>query len=59
MIVCGDMDEFELKKEDGGDPAIDRGIQLHIQVAEHTFNVAHIHFNNEVSDTDKVNVLCT
>jgi hypothetical protein len=50
------MLEFEVEKEDGGDPAIDCGIRLDIGVAEHTFDIAGIDFNNKLVDTNKVEV---
>jgi hypothetical protein len=46
--------EFEVEKEDGGNPAIDCGIWLDIGVAEHTFDIAGINFNDKLTDTDKV-----
>jgi hypothetical protein len=50
------MDELEVEKEYGSDPSVDRSIRLYVGVAEHTFDVTSIHFDDEVVDSDEMKV---
>ena len=54
MLASGYVDEFEVKKEDGGDPSVDRGVRLNVGVAKHTLDVTCIHFDNEIADSDEM-----
>jgi hypothetical protein len=54
VLVSGYVDEFEVKKEDGGDPSVDRGVRLDVGLAKHTFDVTCIHFDNEIADSDEM-----
>jgi hypothetical protein len=50
------VDKFEVKKEYGSDPSVDRSIWLYVRIAEHTFDVTCIHFNDKIADSDEMNV---
>src|SRR6266850_6921920 len=54
MFVGGNVNEFEVEKEDRGDPAVDGGVQLDVGVAEHTFDITGVHFDCEIADADEV-----
>jgi hypothetical protein len=54
VLVSQNMLEFEVEKENGSNPVIDCSIWLDIGVAEHTFDIAGINFNDKLADTDKV-----
>jgi hypothetical protein len=56
VLFGGYVDKLEVEKEYGSDPSVDRGIQLYVGVAEHTFDVTSIHFNDEVADSDEMKV---
>jgi hypothetical protein len=59
MVLVGrDMHQLEVEKEDGGDPVVDGSIGLDVRIAKHTFNVACIHFDDEIADADEVKVHC-
>ena len=51
MGFSRDMYEFEVEEEDAGDPAVDSGVGLNVQVIEHSFDVLGVHFDDEVPDT--------
>jgi len=46
------VDECEVKEKDSGDPAVDGCIRLDVRVVEHSFDVLHIDFDNEIVDSD-------
>jgi hypothetical protein len=46
--------EFEVEKEDGSNLAIDCSIRLDIRVAEHTFDIAGVNFNDKLADANEV-----
>ena len=54
MLVGRYVLELEVEEEDGGDPPVDGGIGLDVRVAEHTFDVAGIDFDDKFADADKV-----
>jgi hypothetical protein len=56
VLVSWYVDEFEVEEQDGGNPAVDGSIRLHVWVAEHTFDITGIDFDNEIVDADKVKV---
>jgi hypothetical protein len=56
VFVGGDVHQFEIEEEDGGNPAVDGSVGLDVGIAEHTFNVTCIHFNYEIVDANKVEV---
>jgi hypothetical protein len=58
VLISGNMNQFEVEKEDCGNPAIDGCVQLDVGVAEHTFDIAGIHFDCEIAYADKVEVHC-
>jgi hypothetical protein len=55
MVFVGrDVCQFEVEKENDRDLAVDGGVRLDVGVAEHTFNIACVHFNNEIADANEV-----
>jgi hypothetical protein len=48
------VNEYEMECEDGEYPSIDTGAGIKVGVSEHTFNVAHVDFNNHISNADEV-----
>ena len=59
VLVGGYVFELKVEKKDCRNPPVDGGIRLDIWVAEHTFNVACVHLNDEVADADEVKARCT
>ena len=58
MFLGGDMDEFEVEEEYGGDPPVYGSIGLHVGVPEHASYVAHVYLDYKVAGADQVEVLC-
>ena len=54
MFLGRDVDKFEVKEEDHGDPAIDGGVGLDVGVIEHSANENCIHFDYKVVDANEV-----
>jgi hypothetical protein len=48
------MFEFEVEEEDGSNPLVDGSVGLDVGVAEHTFDIAGIDFNDKLMDADKI-----
>jgi hypothetical protein len=59
MFVSRHVDELEVEKQDGSDPAIDCCVGLHVGVVEHSLDVLCIHFNHKPADADEVKVECS
>lgn len=54
MFVSWNVFEFKVEEEDSSNPLIDGSIGLYIGVAEHTFDVTGVDFNNKLMDTNEV-----
>src|SRR6266850_1371909 len=54
VFVGGDVDEFKVELEGGGNPVTDGGIWLGIRIVEHTFSVACVHLHYEVAGADEM-----
>ena len=46
MLVCWNVDKFEVEKEDCCDPPVHGGIWLHVGVTEHALDVLGIHLDD-------------
>ena len=51
--------EFEMECEDRDDPAIDAGRWSCIWVIQHPPDIPCIYFNNQVSDSDYEDLICS
>jgi len=54
VFVSGDVNEFEVELEGGGDPVTDGGVWLGIRIVEHTFSVACVHLHYKVADANEM-----
>ena len=59
MLDGRDVDNFEIKEEDGSNPVIYGCIRLDIGVVEHAFNITRVYLNHEIANSDKVKAQCT
>ena len=55
MVRSGDVDEFEMKRENGNDPSIDTCAGGDVRIREHSFDVSCVDFNDKVPYADEVN----
>ena len=46
MLVCRNMDEFEVEKEDCCDPSVHGSVWLHVRITEHALDVLGIHLDD-------------
>jgi len=53
------VNKLEVEQEDGCDPSVHGCVWLHIWVAKHALDILGIHFYNQVSNADNVNLECT
>jgi hypothetical protein len=54
VLVSWNIFEFEVEEEDDGNPLVDSSIGLDVRVAEHTFDIAGIDFNDKLVDANEV-----
>ena len=54
ISFAGNMDEIEVKGLNSDNPTIDRHGRYDVGVVEHTLNILHIDFDNEISETYKI-----
>ena len=54
ISFAGNMDEIEVKGLNSNNPTIDRCRRYNVGVVEHALNILHIDFDNEISETYKI-----
>jgi hypothetical protein len=45
VLICGDVNEFEIEEKDRGDPAIERRIWLYVRVTYHALDELGVHLD--------------
>lgn len=54
MLFSRNVDKLKVKGEDGGNPSVDGGGRCDVRILEHAFDVLRVDFDDEVADTDDV-----
>jgi hypothetical protein len=48
------VDEIEMKGENRDDPSVDASARGDVRIGEHTLDISGINFNDEISNTNKI-----